>query len=105
MPTNLTPDTERETTQVASPPRRMIARAIGAEDGQCAAYYAGILHRCTNDAEYHAYMEFEGEWKAVEMCPEHVRSGELPGEGDTDDSDRSDRADRDGTHDLTEYTK
>lgn len=83
----------------------MIARAIGAEDGQCAAYYAGILHRCTNDAEYHAYMEFEGEWKAVEMCPEHVRSGELPGEGDTDDSDRSDRADRDGTHDLTEYTK
>lgn len=70
----MTNSADRSLIQVGKQPKRVMAHAIGAEDGQCASYYPGIHVRCTNDPVAFAWMEFEGELQRVEMCKEHIRS-------------------------------
>lgn len=69
---------ETETTFVEDSPRRMLASAIGADDGQCAYIHPGIEERCTNPADAHSFIDFEGERQKVEMCHEHAREDVEP---------------------------
>lgn len=64
---------DQHLVQVGKQPKRVMAHAIGAEDGQCASYYPGIGVRCTNEPVAFAWMEFEGDFQRVEMCKEHIR--------------------------------